>query len=54
MFGHLMSGQEYDQSVMSEYFKMMAEDIATQKRRIGGNWAIATVVFKRADRDVLR
>ena len=54
MWGPLMAGQEYDQSVMSEYFRMMAQDIATQKKRIGGNWAVATVIFNRADRDVIR
>ena len=54
IWGPLMAGQEYDQSVMSEYFRLMAEDIATQKKRIGGNWAVATVVFNRADRDVIR
>ena len=54
LWGPLLAGQEYDQSVMSEYFRLMAEDIATQKKRIGGNWAVATVVFNRADRDLIR
>ena len=54
MWGPLMAGQEYDQGVMSEYYRLLAEDIATQKKRIGGNWAVATVVFNRADRDVIR
>ena len=54
MWGPLMAGQEYDQSVMSEYFSLMARDIAEQKKRIGGNWAVATVVFNRADRDAVR
>ena len=54
IWGPLMAGQEYDKSVMTEYFGLMAQDIASQKKRIGGNWAVATVVFKRADRDVIR
>ena len=54
IWGPLMAGQEYDQSVMTEYFGLMAQDIASQKKRIGGNWAVATVVFNRADRDVIR
>ena len=54
MWGPLMAGQKYDQGVMSEYFRLMAEDIATQIKRIGGYWAVAAVVFNRADRDVLR
>ena len=39
---------------MSEYYKLMAEDIAKQKQRIGGNWATAMVVFSRGDRDMIR
>ena len=54
IWGPLMAGQEYDHSVMTEYFGLMAQDIASQKKRIGGNWAVATVVFNRADRDVIR
>ena len=54
MWGPLMAGQEYDQGVMSEYYRLLAEDIATQKKRIGGNWAVATVVFNRADRELIR
>ena len=54
LWGPLITGQEFDKSLMSEYFRLMAEDIATQKKRIGGDWAVATVVFNRADRDVIR
>ena len=49
-----MAGQKYDKAKMSEYYKLMAEDIAKQKKRIGGNWATAMVVFSRGDRDMIR
>ena len=49
-----MAGQKYDKAKMSEYYKLMAEDIVKQKKRIGGNWATAMVVFSRGDRDMMR
>ena len=49
-----MAGQKYDKAKMSEYYKLMAEDIAKQKKRIGGSWATAMVVFSRGDRDMIR
>ena len=54
VWGPLMAGQKYDKAKMSEYYKLMAEDIAKQKQRIGGNWATAMVVFSRGDRDMIR
>ena len=54
VWGPLMAGQKYDKAKMSEYYKLMAEDIAKQKKRIGGNWATAMVVFSRGDRDMIR
>merc|ERR1712029_799196 len=46
LWGKLMSGQEYD--------KEMCKDITKQKERIGGDWAIAHVVFSREIRDMMR
>ena len=50
----MRAGQKFDKGKMSEYFKLMAEDIAKQKKRIGGNWAIAESIFCRGDRDMIR
>ena len=50
----LLAGKEYDESVLSKYFQLLAEDIGQQKKRVGGDWAVATVVFKRGDRDKIR
>ena len=50
----LLAGKEYDESVLSKYFQLLAEDIGQQKKRVGGDWAVATGVFKRGDRDKIR
>ena len=54
VFAPLMSGAEYDKSVIVEFYKMMCQDILDQKKRIGGTWAVATVPFIREIRDVMR
>merc|ERR1711936_155803 len=53
-WGQLMAGQEYDKEAMVAYYTTMAEDIKTQKERIGGDWAIAHVVMKNEHRAALR
>ena len=50
----LMAGEEYDQEAVKRFYRMMCEDILKQKQRIGGNWAIAHVVFSRIVRDTMR
>ena len=50
----LMAGEEYDKEAVKTYYRMMCEDILKQKQRIGGNWAIAHVVFSRFVRDTMR
>ena len=49
-----MSGQEYDKELFKNYYKEMCKDITKQKERIGGDWAIAHVVFSREIRDMMR
>ena len=49
-----MSGQEYDKEVIRNYYIEMCNDITKQKERIGGDWAIAHVVFSREIRDMMR
>ena len=39
---------------MKSFYQMMCEDILRERRRIGGDWAVATVVFAREFRDLLR
>jgi len=54
LWGKLMSGQEYDKELFKNYYKEMCKDITKQKERIGGDWAIAHVVFSREIRDMMR
>ena len=54
VWGDLMAGRDYDKELMMEYFTHLALDIKREKKRIGGNFAIATVVFDRQGRDHLR
>ena len=50
----LMAGEEYDKAALAAYYTAMAEDIKTQKKRIGGDWAVAHVVIKKEHREVIR
>ena len=46
-WGKVMAGDfdENTNKVLIEYYGAMCEDIKALKKRIGGNWAIATVVL---------
>ena len=37
-----------------EYYEALAMDISREKARVGGDWAVAAVLLKRAVRDHLR
>ena len=54
VWGPLVAGLEYDKDILKEFFSALCHDINTQKRRIGGHWAIAQLAFKRDIRDVMR
>ena len=54
MWGPLLAGEEYDKQTLAEYFAELSRDIAAQKKRVGGDWAVATVVFSREIRDMMR
>ena len=54
VWGDMMAGKDYDKTVMLEYFEHLALDIKREKKRIGGSFAIAMVVFDRMGRDHLR
>ena len=54
VWGDLMAGRDFDKELMLEYYEHLALDIKREKKRIGGNFAIAMVVFDRMGRDHLR
>ena len=49
-----MAGNDYDKEVMMEFYRHMAGDIASEKRRIGGDFAIAHALFTAEVRAVVR
>ena len=38
---NMMQGKKYDKEALLEYYSLMAADIASEKKRIGGDFAIA-------------
>ena len=54
IWGAWMQGKEYDQELFNKFFREMARDVLNQKKRIGGNWAIAMVIPNAAAREILR
>ena len=49
-----MQGKEYDREAMSEYYRLMAVNIASEKKRIGGDFAVAVVLFTADSRAIRR
>ena len=54
VWGNLMQGKEYDKDVMYDYYRHLAADIAREKKRIGGDWAVATVLLTAGVRELIR
>ena len=53
-WGPLMKGEEYNKELIMEFYIEMAGDISRQRERIGGDWAVANVVYSREIRDKMR
>ena len=54
VWGDMMAGKDYNKELMMEFYEHLALDIKREKKRIGGSFAIAMVVFDRMGRDHLR
>ena len=54
VWDNLMTGKEYDKEAMLEYYKHLAADIAREKTRIGGDFAIAHVLLSAEVRAAVR
>ena len=50
----IMKGLDFDMVAIKSFYRELAMDIKTQKQRIGGDWAVAHVVFRREIRDMMR
>ena len=53
-FTELFSGKEFDIEDYREFYTIMCEDIMRERKRIGGDWAVAGVAFNRSMRDHIR
>jgi len=47
-------GEEFNSKIMKEYYNAMCADILSERKRIGGDWAIAAVTLTREMRDHIR
>ena len=55
MWEKMMKGDFGDvEKELKGYYECMADDLALQRKQIGGDWAIAQAVFSRTQRDFLR
>ena len=54
IWADLMSGRDYDKELFNKYYHEMAMDISREKKRIGGNWAIAHVLLTQDIRERMR
>ena len=53
-FLNFIQGREYDEVKVANFYRLMAEDIAREQKRISGDFAIAQAVPSRKFRDVIR
>jgi len=53
-FMKMFSGEEYDIEPIRGFYTGMCADILSERRRIGGDWAIAAVTLTRDMRDLIR
>ena len=49
-----MQGKEYDKEPLREFYRLMAANIASEKKRIGGDFAVATVLLTADIRAAIR
>ena len=50
----MMKGLEFNMDAVKSFYRELAMDIKTQRERIGGDWAVAHVVYIREIRDMIR
>ena len=54
MWLDLFAGKAFDREIMEKYYAAMAVDIGAEKKRIGGDFAIAHVILTKEIRDKMR
>jgi len=53
-WSNFLQGKEFDKAALLEYYHLMAADIAKEKNRIGGGFAVAHVLFSADIRSAIR
>ena len=53
-WGRIMQGKDYDKEPLLEFYRLMAADIGKEKKRIGGDFAVATVLLTADIRAAMR
>jgi len=46
--------QTEDRSPTKRFYQLMAEDIKSERKRVGGDWIVAFAMSRRSDRDIFR
>ena len=54
VWGDLLQGKDYDKNLFADFYRQMAADINSQRKRIGGDWAVAMVIMTADIRELLR
>jgi len=54
IFMNMMTGKDYDKEGLQDYYGALCEDISRERKRIGGDWAIAGVALTQEHRDFIR
>ena len=54
MFMATFKGEEFNSDILREFYTAMCDDILRERKRIGGDWAIAAVTMTREMRDHIR
>ena len=54
VFTDIMAGKPNESEPLMNYYRALGEDVKRQKERIGGNWAIATVLHSQKCRDLMK
>jgi len=51
---NMLGNNEYDDRVIERGFRMMCTNIRSERARLGGDWAVCSILLTRKIRDVVR
>ena len=54
IFGKIIKGEDFDVEAAKEFYGAMCDDISREKKRIGGNFAVAAVTLKKEIREHIK